>query len=195
MKRAWVLLSLPVVACLGCGGPDATVQGTVTVGGEIAHQGTVQFHPVHGGPTAYGTIANNGSYSLRVGQGDRHDPNDSQVQSGEYIVTAVINMPSVKDEALGEAGPPMPGARLSAEKYGSQETSDLHVTVKTGANVVPLELERAVATPTETTPTETTPAEPPAAEAAAPGGDATPDQTTPSENQDSAAPGAEEATK
>jgi hypothetical protein len=145
MKRVSSLGCLLVAAIIGCGGPDATVQGTVTVGGEIAHQGTVQFHPVKGGPTAYGNIADNGSYSLRVGQGDLSDPNAGMVQSGEYIITVVVNMPSTRNQALGEAGPPEPGARLSAEKYATKESSNLHATVNPGANVVPLELDRATA--------------------------------------------------
>ena len=45
-------------------------QGTVTVDGELAPCGRVTFHPVKTGPPAYGSIFQNGSYSLRIGQGD-----------------------------------------------------------------------------------------------------------------------------
>ena len=69
----------------------------------------------------------------------------ARIRSGEYIVTVVVNMPSVKDEAVGEGGPPKPGTRLSAQKYADEATSDLRVTVKPGRNVLPLELEGAKA--------------------------------------------------
>ena len=139
---AWIIV---LVGCLGCGGPsasyDATVQGTVTVDGELAPRGRVVFHPVGEGPPAYGSIFPNGTYSLRVGQGDLEEVDGGQIPSGEYIATVVVNMPSVKDEAVGEGGPPKPGARLTAAKYADKATSDLRVSVKPGLNVVPLELE------------------------------------------------------
>jgi hypothetical protein len=143
--RVFVPSILLLAACLSCGGPDASVQGTVTIDGQLARGGTVQFHPVEGGPTAYGSIARDGSYSLRVGQGDLSDPNAGAVPLGKYIVTVVVNMPSAKDETVGESGPPRPGARLTAEKYANKETSELQFTVKSGRNVIPLELEGAAA--------------------------------------------------
>jgi hypothetical protein len=145
MKRI-LPFAFVLFACIGCNEPAASVQGTVTIDGQIARQGTVVFHPVEeGGPVAYGSIADDGSYALRVGQGDLNDPNAGDVPVGEYIVTVVSNMPSRPDETLGKSAPPTPGARLSAEKYGSKETSDLRHAVKQGRNVVPLELERASA--------------------------------------------------
>jgi hypothetical protein len=130
-----------LAACVGCSDSGTTVQGTVTIDGQIARQGTVQFHPVEEGPTAYSTVSANGSYALRVGQGNLNDPNAGEVPPGEYIVTAVVNMPSVKDETSGGSHPPLPGARLTAEKYSSKDTSDLRVTIKAGQNIVPLDLE------------------------------------------------------
>ncbi len=141
MVRFYFILLITTV--VGCGGPDSTVQGTVTIDGQLAPRGTVVFHPVGGGPTAYGTIADNGSYSLRVGQGDLSDPDAGQISSGEYIVTVVVNMPSIPDEAIDEGGPPKPGARLTAGKYANKDTSDLRATVTAGRNIVPLELEGA----------------------------------------------------
>ena len=49
-------------------------------------------------------------------------------------------MPSAKTDKVGEAGPPVPGARLSSKKYVDKDTSDLRAKVKPGTNVVPLEL-------------------------------------------------------
>ncbi len=140
MTRSYLTASLFVGLCLGCGGPDANVQGTVTIDGQLANRGTVVFHPVKGGPTAYGSIADNGTYLLRVGQGNLKDPNSGGVPSGEYLVTVVVNMPSTKDAAIGESGPPTPGAKLSSSKYAEKETTDLKAVVKPGDNVVALEL-------------------------------------------------------
>ena len=119
------------------------MQGSVTIDGQLANQGTVVFHPVDEGPTAYGSIDENGSFSLRVGQGDLEDANASAVPVGEYIITVVVNMPSRMDETVAESGPPTPGARLTGAKYADKETSDLRRVVKVGHNVVPLELEAA----------------------------------------------------
>jgi hypothetical protein len=141
MTRILVCLSLLAVFA-GCGGPDATVQGSVTIDGQLARRGTVVFHPVDGGPAAYGSIADNGSYALRVGQGENEDA-QAEIDSGQYIVTAVVNMPSQKDQLMGDSGPPAPGARITAIKYAAKETSDLRVTVKPGPNVVPLDLKGA----------------------------------------------------
>jgi hypothetical protein len=153
-----------LAACSGCGGPDATVQGTVTIDGELASRGTVIFHPVDGGAPAYGSIRENGSYSLRVGQGDLEDLNGGGVRAGDYIVTVVVNMPSAKSETVSAAGPPVPGARMTARKYSNKDTSDLKVTITPGTNVVPLELEEASADETETAPTGAEKASEPAAD-------------------------------
>jgi hypothetical protein len=167
MTRASIYCVFVVATCLGCGGGAvSTVQGTVTIDGQLAPRGTVLFHPVDDGPTAYGAIDDKGTYSMRVGQGDLSDPDAGEVPAGEYIVTAVVNMPSTKDDEFGQAGPPRPGARLTAEKYAQKETSDLHVTVKPGRNILPLELEGASAETDEAT-SEAATSEPPAE----PGGD------------------------
>jgi hypothetical protein len=183
MNRILFLSVIPLVACIGCGGPAASVQGTVTIDGQLARQGTVVFHPVaEDGPVAYGSIADDGSYALRVGQGDLNDPDAGDVPLGEYIVTVVSNMPSQPQDTQGKSEPPTPGARLSAEKYGSKDTSDLRHTVKEGRNVVPLELEGASAdeAPEEAareaaSAADATPAAEPADEAVAPPAEASPE--------------------
>jgi hypothetical protein len=146
---------IALVSFTGCGGPVSNVQGTVTIDGELAPRGTVVFHPVAGGPTAYGTINKDGSYALRVGQGDLSDPDAGEIEAGEYIVTVVVNMPSQRDETVEESEPPHPGARMTASKYASKDTSDLRATVKAGSNVVPLELEAATAEETAAPPEDT----------------------------------------
>jgi hypothetical protein len=158
MKRLIVSNLMLLAVVVGCGGPsasyDATVEGSVTVDGQLAKQGQVVFHPATKGPTAYGNIFDNGSYSLRVGQGDLKDVDGGNLKSGEYVVTVVVNSPSIADETVGDGGPPRPGPRLTAAKYASQATSNLRVQVKPGRNVVPLELEGAAADPPEKTETD-----------------------------------------
>jgi hypothetical protein len=195
MSRTLLLFAGLLAACGGCGGPAATVQGTVTIDGQLAQQGTVVFHPIDKGPTAYGSIATDGTYAIRVGQGDLDDPNAGDVPLGEYIVTVVVNTPSLPDEVVGEGGPPKPGARLSAAKYGSKDTSDLRHTVKPGRNVVPLEIEGASADeqPMEGEPAEAAPATEPAdADKKEAGDQETPADAPPAD--ESAAPAAEPTT-
>jgi hypothetical protein len=140
---------LAVIGCVWCAGcnskMDSSVQGTVTIDGQLANRGTVAFNPVGGGAPAYSSIAKDGSYSLRVGQGNLSNEDASKIRSGDYVVTVVINLPSSSGETMGEAGPPKPGPRITAEKYASKDTSPLHKTVMPGPNVMPLELEGASA--------------------------------------------------
>ncbi|QDT73881.1 hypothetical protein [Lacipirellula limnantheis] len=139
-----------VAAVLGCGGAnakyDANVQGTVTIDGELAPGGSVTFTPVENGPTGVGTIAADGSYSLRIGQGDVGSPDSSVIPAGEYVVTAMITGPSPKD-ATSSGGPPPAGPKLIADKYGSRATSDLKFEVKKGPNIIVLKLDGPWANP------------------------------------------------
>ncbi len=126
---------------------DASVQGTVTIDGELASGGTVTFIPVKGGPAAVGMIAANGSYALRIGQGNASDPDRSMLPSGKYVATVVVTAPPAMD-ARGEDGGPLPiGPRLMADKYASQETSEMEYEVAKGLNVFDLKLEGAWANP------------------------------------------------
>ncbi|QDU90232.1 hypothetical protein Pla175_36340 [Pirellulimonas nuda] len=131
-----------LTAAVGCDSAEdnAVVTGVVTVDGDLAHRGSVTFHPVSGGPPATGRVFDDGSYTLRTGQGDRKTPESGDLAPGEYVVTVVVTGPSGDSERPG--GPPMPGPRLMADKYATPETSPLKLTVKPGPNVFPLELER-----------------------------------------------------
>ena len=125
---------------------DSTVQGAVTIDGELANRGTVIFHPVGKGAPAYGDIRKDGTYSLRVGQGDMSDADGGQLASGDYVVTVMVtSTPPVDASDL-----PMPGPRVTAAKYREQSTTDLKVSVRPGLNVVPLDLEGASADPPPT---------------------------------------------
>lgn len=133
-----------IFAC-GCGKANnqkAVVQGTVTIEGELAHQGIVTFHPVGGGPVAYGPIQSDGTFTIQVGQGKTADLDASQIQTGNYLVTVVVSSPSSPRVGVAQ-GPPEPGPRLTAKKYSSKDTTDLKYTVKPERNIYNIDVERA----------------------------------------------------
>lgn len=139
------LMMAAVLFATGCGDKrpklNATVEGTVTIEGELLTSGTVMFYPVGDGPIAYGKINTDGSYSLRTGQGNLKDPDGGAISSGGFIATVVATGPSSGESYKGEGGPPVIGKRLTADKYASKDTSDLLVSVKQGRNVIVLKLE------------------------------------------------------
>lgn len=160
---------------------DSTVQGAVTIDGELANRGTVIFHPVGTGAPAYGDIRKDGTYSLRVGQGDMSDADGGQLASGDYVVTVMVtSTPPVDASDL-----PMPGPRVTAAKYREQSTTDLKVSVRPGLNVVPLDLEGASADPPST---EEEKSEPASVEA-------NPDDANPGDSADEDAKSIEASTK
>lgn len=120
---------------------DATVQGTVTIDGDLAKSGTVVFQPTNDLPAAYGTILRDGTFVLRIGQGNQRDQDTSKIHSGEYIATLSIKGPSTPDLELGEGAPPKPGAKLISASYGSKATSGLAYTIKPGLNVINIDVE------------------------------------------------------
>lgn len=136
---------LALVAFMGCQEQEqgAVVQGTVTIDGELAKSGTVAFHPQSEGAAAFGSILPDGTYSLRVGQGNTGNIDYSRIPPGKYTATVSVKGPSVPNEAEGPGAPPKPGPQLAALKYASRETSDLHFEVRVGLNVFNLAVERA----------------------------------------------------
>ncbi|MCA9230452.1 MAG: hypothetical protein KDA57_07365 [Planctomycetales bacterium] len=137
--------------CAGCGESgsvrNATVQGTVTIDGELATRGTVTFHPVDSGPIAVGQIQPDGSYSLSTGRGTVSGPDSGTVFPGTYQVTVQISGPPDKEVVVGEGGPPAAGRRLVALKYTSKETSGLEFEIKAGRNLCVLPVQSAIHDP------------------------------------------------
>jgi hypothetical protein len=115
----------------GCSG-GGSVSGTVTLDGAPLKTGTVTFHPVAGGPTAIGTIKE-GSYELAIGS-------DRSIPTGEYVVTVEATESPTPEAAADPRSPPKPPRRLTPERYGNKDLSELRATVKAGGNKVPLEL-------------------------------------------------------
>jgi hypothetical protein len=153
MLKHLILLStaLTGLACAGCESAtssyNATVQGTVTIDGDLAPGGTVTFTPMKNGPVAVGAVASDGSYSLRIGQGTSSDPDHSKIPSGEYIATVEVSGPPGETAPDNEGGPKPAGPRLMADKYASKDTSDLKEEVTEGLNVIDLKLDGPWANP------------------------------------------------
>jgi hypothetical protein len=161
MLKHLILLStaLTGLACGGCesstGSYNATVQGTVTIDGDLAPGGTVMFTPMKKGPVAVGAIASDGSYSLRIGQGTSSDPDHNKIPSGEYIATVEVSGPPGETKPDNEGGPKPAGPRLMADKYASKDTSDLKEEVTEGLNVIDLKLDGPWANPPKESDDET----------------------------------------
>lgn len=117
----------------GCGGAySSTASGIVTIDGHVVPRGAVAFLPVSGGPSAYGLISDDGSYSVRTGR-------EKGLPAGDYQVTVTANEdPSAADIAKGL--PPPPGKAITPAWYRMKETSGLKFTVKPGRNEINLEL-------------------------------------------------------
>ncbi len=117
-----------MLAVAGCGrGHGASVSGEVTLDGKPLDTGTVAFHPLGDGPTAYGGIHPNGTYQLKTGAG-------TGVPPGEYRVTVVATTAPPTD------GPSVPGQMITPARYGDPAQSGLHRTVERGSNRIDLNL-------------------------------------------------------
>ena len=122
-----------ILAISGCGGPfDASANGVVTFDGKAVPRGTVSFHPVSGGPTAYAAIGANGEYAMHTGR-------ENGLPSGQYQVSVTANEPAAAAQTA-KGGPPPPGKSITPEWYRMKETSGLSVTVNPGTNDIPLTL-------------------------------------------------------
>jgi hypothetical protein len=138
-----LLFLVAAIGFSGCAKTDstlnATVQGTVTIDGELAPRGKVSLHNTGSGPSAYGTVHNDGTFTLRVGRGNVENQDASRIPAGEYLATVVVNEPSVANPER-PSGPPLPGVRLTSAKYSSQVTSGLRYTINAGLNVINIDV-------------------------------------------------------
>ena len=114
----------------GCGASnESTVSGKVTLDGQPLERGTVTFHPVAGGPAAYGQIQANSSYRLKTGSA-------AGLALGKYVVTVVATESPKLSEEAGEKIPPL----LTPERYGEVKRTDLEFTIRPGDNTIDLAL-------------------------------------------------------
>jgi len=130
MIRLLLLVGLLLCAS-GCGASmGATVSGKVTLDGAPLTTGNVMFTPTGQGPAAGGTINPSGVYEITTGTEEGLPP-------GEYKVTVVATKPA---PPAAPDKPPPPPIPITPAKYGRPETTDLKHTVKSGINVIDLEL-------------------------------------------------------
>ena len=128
-------MGLAVVCGLlsGCGSTyDASVAGAITFDGKALPRGTVKFAPDGGGgPTAYGRIGDDGSYTIMTGR-------ERGLPAGSYVVTVVANEPSVPGP--NPSLPPAAGKPITPPWLRDQAKSPLKYTVKPGKNEINLDL-------------------------------------------------------
>ena len=131
-RAATAVLFGMVLLVTGCGGKyESTVSGTVTLDGQPLTSGSVKFHPVTGGPSAYAMIGADGSYSLKTGDAESLKP-------GTYSVTVVATEKPPADLPRN-AMPPI-GRLITPEKYSRPKTTDLKYDVDAGSNEINLAL-------------------------------------------------------
>jgi len=129
---AVAMLPASLLFITGCGGPyDASVSGVATLDGSPLQRGTVKFDPDQAGPSGYGLIESDGSYSIMVGR-------EYGLPSGSYTVTVVANEPSVPNKS--PSLPPTPGKPITPAWYREPAQSPLKKTVESGSNEINLEL-------------------------------------------------------
>ena len=144
LRFSYFVLLLCAVSLPGCSDSasqrSATVQGTLTIDGELASSGTVTFYPVDGGPVAVGQVQSDGSYSLSTGRGTAVGPNSGTVFPGTYQVAVMVMGRQDDSVVIGDDGPPAAGPRLVAKKYTNNETSGLEFEIKPGRNLFVLQV-------------------------------------------------------
>ena len=121
------------VGLAGCGGAyDATASGAVTLDGKPVTRGTVAYHPVSAGPSAYARIDEDGTYTVRTGR-------EVGLPVGEYQVTVISSEPPAVSQTA-QGGPPPPGKPITPPWYRTKQSSGLQFTVAAGDNELNLEL-------------------------------------------------------
>ena len=127
------LWSSAAVLSVGCGSPEATVSGVVTLDDQPLSGGSVSFVPAFDGAGASAEIQTDGSYEARTA-------NAEGLAAGRYRVAV---------RALGEStpdprgGPPKPGKLLTPQRYARSTTSGIEVEVVAGDNDLPIKLSSA----------------------------------------------------
>jgi hypothetical protein len=120
-----LVFAIVLAAVVGCGKRnEASIHGNVTLDGKPLTTGNVSFHPVAGGPVAYGTIQSDGTYKIFTGS-------VSGLPAGEYRVT-VVATEMLKKPAQGEEF----GKLLTPAEFGSPEKTPLKFQVQAGDNTI-----------------------------------------------------------
>ncbi|MGI9177568.1 MAG: carboxypeptidase-like regulatory domain-containing protein [Pirellulales bacterium] len=133
----WMIVAMAALLATGCGRHAAKVSGQVTLEGRPLTNGVVSFTPMKPGSSAYGTIGAEGRYSLQTGAEKGLDP-------GDYKVTVAANATPEEAAQMGfKVGREGIMPLLTPLRYADGATTPLSATVKPGAQVIDLMLERA----------------------------------------------------
>jgi hypothetical protein len=131
VARTLVVASL-LALTIGCGSTyDASVSGIAMLNDAPLKTGTVKFTPELSGPSGYGSIEGDGTYSIMIGR-------EEGLPSGSYVVTVVANEESVPNK--NPSLPPMPGKAITPAWYRDPGTSPMKISVAPGSNDVPLKM-------------------------------------------------------
>lgn len=138
MRRAIVLLALPLLAACGCGDAGATVSGEVTYDGTPVKSGYVTFAPADGqGPTVGAAITDGRYTAEKVPPG----PKVVKVEASGAATPSVQSQGDVEKlskELKGKLGPDgiirtaavppdADGNNQKADVKGGAQTLDLHL--------------------------------------------------------------------
>ena len=147
------LVSVSVVAFVGCGGPKwpptYKSSGSVTLDGTPVERATVTFYPLDGQKPANGTTDASGVFELTsFNAGDGATPGLFGVAIQKFPAIEIEAIPGGRpfDESNNTDEGPALGSEKDAEselpeKYGNREESGLSATVTTdGENVFNFEL-------------------------------------------------------
>jgi hypothetical protein len=126
------MLLLGMAVLSGCGPRFGTVEGTVTVDGKPANDGTVIFSV--GDLSAAGTIHPDGSYTA-----EKVPPGEARIVIHQMMLMGGATnqpgrLPGIDDAAPTAKPVPIP------KKYQSVETSGLSYTITSGTNEINIEL-------------------------------------------------------
>src|SRR5436190_20757491 len=118
------LCLIAVAMSSGCGSAyDSTVRGVAILNQTPLQSGEVTFIPQQSGPSGYGLIDSNGSYSIMTGR-------ENGLPSGTYLVTVASNEASIPNK--NPSAPPTPGKPITPAWYRDAAKSPLKFTVSPG---------------------------------------------------------------
>jgi hypothetical protein len=125
-------LALLAFGIAGCGETyNSSVVGVVKLDSNMLSRGTVTFTPEQKGPSAYGLIRDDGSYTIKTGL-------ENGLPAGKYIVTVMSNEKSAP--SADPAVPPKPGKPVTPAWYRDTQQSPLKFQVDPGKNTINLDL-------------------------------------------------------
>jgi hypothetical protein len=121
-----------LLALTGCGRSDfVQLQGKVTLDGKPLHSGVVTFHNKSDGPSGYGQVQPDGTYSARTGS-------QPGLRPGKYVATVTAFAAPAPSKAFEEKA----SASIVPARYSDPETSGFSYTLSDSGGKYDLELKK-----------------------------------------------------